>query len=242
MTGTAGPRSTPAVEAAPPARRRPALPLADGRRRRHGRQLAAALPGGVPAADRGGGDRRRRPAGAGVRRRLPGPARRAALRPHGGGVRGDAGWGVEACGVGGAARFHRPAVELAGRAGPARPQREADRRHLGGRGGRLPRRAGRGDQAADRAELPLHAGIQTLKGVLDSGRLGRLRYAVARFGADYRQPLSWGPPSATGCATPSWWRGACTTSTSSGTSPGRTASRSPAGSGTRARRASRASA
>jgi predicted dehydrogenase len=34
--------------------------------------------------------------------------------------------------------------------------------------------------------------IQTVKRVLDSGRLGRINYVVARFGADYRQPLSWG--------------------------------------------------
>jgi len=34
--------------------------------------------------------------------------------------------------------------------------------------------------------------IQTLKRVLDSGRLGRINYVVARFAADYRQPLSWG--------------------------------------------------
>jgi predicted dehydrogenase len=34
--------------------------------------------------------------------------------------------------------------------------------------------------------------IQTLKRVLDSGRLGEVRYVVGRFGADYRQPLSWG--------------------------------------------------
>ncbi|HET7767725.1 MAG TPA: Gfo/Idh/MocA family oxidoreductase [Chloroflexota bacterium] len=34
--------------------------------------------------------------------------------------------------------------------------------------------------------------IQTLKRVLDSGRLGRIHYVVARFAADYRQPLSWG--------------------------------------------------
>ena len=36
--------------------------------------------------------------------------------------------------------------------------------------------------------------IQTLKKVLDSGRVGALRYAVARFAADYREPLSWGAP------------------------------------------------
>jgi predicted dehydrogenase len=34
--------------------------------------------------------------------------------------------------------------------------------------------------------------IQTLKGVLESGRLGRIHYVAARFAADYRQPLSWG--------------------------------------------------
>ena len=36
--------------------------------------------------------------------------------------------------------------------------------------------------------------IQTLKKVLDSGRVGAVRYAVARFAADYREPLSWGAP------------------------------------------------
>lgn len=34
--------------------------------------------------------------------------------------------------------------------------------------------------------------IQTFKGVLDSGRLGRLHYLVSRFAADYRQRLAWG--------------------------------------------------
>jgi len=34
--------------------------------------------------------------------------------------------------------------------------------------------------------------IQTLKRVLDSDRLGRINYIIARFAADYRQPLSWG--------------------------------------------------
>lgn len=36
--------------------------------------------------------------------------------------------------------------------------------------------------------------IQTLKRVLDSGRVGAVRYAVARFAADYREPLAWGAP------------------------------------------------
>jgi predicted dehydrogenase len=34
--------------------------------------------------------------------------------------------------------------------------------------------------------------IQTVKGVLDSRRLGRLHYLVARFAADYRRRLAWG--------------------------------------------------
>jgi predicted dehydrogenase len=34
--------------------------------------------------------------------------------------------------------------------------------------------------------------IQTLKGVLDSGRLGQIHYVMGRFAADYRRPLSWG--------------------------------------------------
>ena len=34
--------------------------------------------------------------------------------------------------------------------------------------------------------------IATLKGVLDSGRLGRLHYLVSRFAADYRRRLAWG--------------------------------------------------
>lgn len=38
------------------------------------------------------------------------------------------------------------------------------------------------------------ARIQTLKRELDSGRVGALRYAIARFAADYREPLSWGAP------------------------------------------------
>jgi predicted dehydrogenase len=36
------------------------------------------------------------------------------------------------------------------------------------------------------------ARIQTLKRVLDSGRLGRLHYLVARFAADYRRRMAWG--------------------------------------------------
>jgi predicted dehydrogenase len=36
--------------------------------------------------------------------------------------------------------------------------------------------------------------IQTLKRLVDSGRVGAIRYAVARFAADYREPLSWGAP------------------------------------------------
>jgi predicted dehydrogenase len=34
--------------------------------------------------------------------------------------------------------------------------------------------------------------VQTLKGVLDSGRLGPLHYLVGRFAADYRRRLAWG--------------------------------------------------
>lgn len=34
--------------------------------------------------------------------------------------------------------------------------------------------------------------IITLKSVLDSGRLGRIRYVVGQFAADYRRPLAWG--------------------------------------------------
>ncbi len=34
--------------------------------------------------------------------------------------------------------------------------------------------------------------ILTLKSVLDSGRLGRIRYIVGQFAADYRRPLAWG--------------------------------------------------
>ncbi len=34
--------------------------------------------------------------------------------------------------------------------------------------------------------------IRTVKAVLDSGRLGRVRYVVGRFAADYRRPLAWG--------------------------------------------------
>jgi predicted dehydrogenase len=36
--------------------------------------------------------------------------------------------------------------------------------------------------------------IQTLKRVLDSGRVGAVRYAVGRFAADYREHLAWGAP------------------------------------------------
>jgi len=36
--------------------------------------------------------------------------------------------------------------------------------------------------------------IRTLRAVLDSGRLGRVRYVVGRFAADYRRPLAWGAP------------------------------------------------
>ncbi len=34
--------------------------------------------------------------------------------------------------------------------------------------------------------------ILTMRGVIESGRLGRVRYAVGRFMRDYRLPLSWG--------------------------------------------------
>jgi predicted dehydrogenase len=34
--------------------------------------------------------------------------------------------------------------------------------------------------------------IRTLTSVLDTGRLGRVRYVVGRFAADYRRPLAWG--------------------------------------------------
>jgi predicted dehydrogenase len=34
--------------------------------------------------------------------------------------------------------------------------------------------------------------IRTLKSVLDTGRLGRVRYVIGRFAADYRRPLAWG--------------------------------------------------
>lgn len=34
--------------------------------------------------------------------------------------------------------------------------------------------------------------ILTMKSVIESGRLGRVRYAVGRFMRDYRVPLSWG--------------------------------------------------
>lgn len=34
--------------------------------------------------------------------------------------------------------------------------------------------------------------IQTVKQVVESGRLGRVNYVMARFAADYRKPLSWG--------------------------------------------------
>ena len=89
-------------------------------------------------------------------------------------------------------RFHRPAVELAAARGLhvlsekpiADTWEDAVAVYRAARGAGIKLQIVQNYRYTPR--------IQTLKGVLDSGRLGRLRYAVARFGADYRQPLSWG--------------------------------------------------
>ena len=92
--------------------------------------------------------------------------------------------------------FHRPAVELAAQRGwhvlSEKPMADtwedsvaiyhAARRANGGRGIKL--------QIVQNYRYTPR--IQTLKRALDSGRLGRIHYVIARFAADYRQPLSWG--------------------------------------------------
>ena len=99
---------------------------------------------------------------------------------------------ADSCGVAVPPRFHRPAIEQAAARGmdilSEKPM--ADTWEDAVAIYRAVRRAG----------VKLHImqnyrftpRIQTIKRVLESGRLGRILYVTARFGADYRQPLSWG--------------------------------------------------
>jgi predicted dehydrogenase len=99
---------------------------------------------------------------------------------------------ADCCGVAVPPRFHRPAVELAAARGldvlsekPIADSWEDARATY-----RAAREAGIKMQVVQNYRFTSR--IQTLKRVFDSGRLGEVRYVVARFGADYRQPLSWG--------------------------------------------------
>jgi predicted dehydrogenase len=99
---------------------------------------------------------------------------------------------ADCCGVAVPPRFHRQAVELAAGRGlhilSEKPI--ADTWEDAAAIYRAVREAGVKMQVMQNYRYTPR--IQTLKQVLDSGRLGRLHYVVARFGADYRQPLSWG--------------------------------------------------
>jgi len=99
---------------------------------------------------------------------------------------------VDCCGIAVPPRFHRPAVELAAARGlhilSEKPI--ADTWEDAVAVYRAARAAGVKMQVMQNYRFTPR--IQTLKWVLDSGRVGRINYVVARFGADYRQPLSWG--------------------------------------------------
>ncbi|MBI3973507.1 MAG: Gfo/Idh/MocA family oxidoreductase [Chloroflexi bacterium] len=99
---------------------------------------------------------------------------------------------ADCCGVAVPPRFHRPAVELAAARGlhVLSEKPIADTwddavaiYHAAGRAG-IKMQVMQNYRYTPR--------IQTLKRALDGGRLGQIRYVVARFAADYRQPLSWG--------------------------------------------------
>jgi NagD protein len=99
---------------------------------------------------------------------------------------------ADCCGVAVPPRFHRPAVELAAARGLQVLSEKpiADTWEDSVAIYRAARQAGIKMQVMQNYRYTPR--IQTLKQVLDSGRLGRINYVVARFGADYRQPLSWG--------------------------------------------------
>jgi predicted dehydrogenase len=99
---------------------------------------------------------------------------------------------ADCCGVAVPPQFHRPAAELAA----ARGLHILSEKPIAGTWDdtvaiyRAARAAGVKMQVIQNYRYTPR--IQTLKRVLDSGRLGRIYYVAARFGADYRQPLSWG--------------------------------------------------
>jgi predicted dehydrogenase len=99
---------------------------------------------------------------------------------------------IDCCGIAVPPHFHRPAVELAAARGlhilSEKPI--ADTWEDAVAVFRAAKQAGIKMQIIQNYRYTPR--IQTLKQVLDSGRLGHLHYLVGRFGADYRQPLSWG--------------------------------------------------
>lgn len=99
---------------------------------------------------------------------------------------------ADCCGIGVPPTFHRPAVELATARGlhilSEKPM--ADTWDDAVAIYRAVKSAGVKMQVVQNYRFTPR--IQTLQRALASGRLGRIRYVVARFGADYRQPLSWG--------------------------------------------------
>ena len=92
--------------------------------------------------------------------------------------------------------FHRPAIELAASKGwdvlSEKPMAETWEDAVAIYRAARSARGGAGIRLQIMQNYRYTPRIQTLKRVLDSGRLGRLHYVMARFGADYRQPLSWG--------------------------------------------------
>lgn len=99
---------------------------------------------------------------------------------------------ADCCGIAVPPRFHRPAVELAAARGldilSEKPI--ADTWEDAVTIYRTARAAGVKLQIMQNYRYTPR--IQTVKQVLDSGRLGRVRYLVSRFAADYREALSWG--------------------------------------------------
>ncbi|CAA9269960.1 MAG: hypothetical protein AVDCRST_MAG77-3153 [uncultured Chloroflexi bacterium] len=92
--------------------------------------------------------------------------------------------------------FHRPAVELAAARGwdvlSEKPMADTWEDSVAIYRAARQARGGAGIRLQIMQNYRFTPRIQTLKRVLDSGRLGRINYVVGRFGADYRQPLSWG--------------------------------------------------
>lgn len=99
---------------------------------------------------------------------------------------------ADCCGIAVPPQFHRPAVELAAAHGldilSEKPIADTWEDCVAIY--RAVREAGVRMQVMQNYRFTPR--IQTVKRVLESGRLGRIHYAVARFAADYREYLSWG--------------------------------------------------